>query len=143
MITIQIDEEQMKTYNKYFMQKLAKNLNIPEQEFNQKLNETEHQITESMPEYFNFDELISITCDEFKITIDEFRSGYRYGNLGKARQVVCYIMKLLEVRNKRISKVSGFKSSNISASVRIISRDQEALVHVNNILQNLKMYEEV
>jgi chromosomal replication initiation ATPase DnaA len=133
----------MKTYDRHFLQRLAKNLNIAEKEFNQKLYETEKQITGSMPEKFDYDELVELTCDEYKITADEFHSFYRYGELGKARQTVCYLMSLLGFKNNRIAKVTGFKHSNISASIRIISADLNALNHVNAILEKLRIYEEI
>lgn len=127
----------MKTYDRHFLQRLAKNLNIAEKDFNQKLYETEKQITGSMPEKFDFDELVELTCDEYKITAEEFHSFYRYGELGKARQTVCYLLSLLGCKNNRIVKITGFKQSNISASIRIISADLIALIHVNRILNNL------
>lgn len=124
----------MKTYDKRFLHKLAKNLNIPEREFNQKLYLTEKQIM-NLPDEFEYDKLVELTCDEYKISEDEFHSFYRYGELGKARQSVCYIMSLMGFKNKRIAKITGFKPSNISASVRIISADLNALNHINNILE--------
>lgn len=119
------------------MNRLRRNLGIPEPEFRSALYRTEQEQNSSFPESFDYDRLVSYVCDEYGISTDEYESGFKYGNLGKARQTVCFIMSVLGAKNIRISNVTGFRPSTISNSVRNISEDYEALITVERILEKL------
>ena len=80
----------------------------------------------------NYEKLVEIVCQEYGITTNEYYSTFRYGNIGKARQVVCYILRN-SMRNIEVSEITRFSPARISNSVRIISRDRDALLKINQI----------
>ena len=80
----------------------------------------------------SYEKLVEIVCQEYGINTDEYYSKFRYGNIGRARQVICYILRQT-MRNIEVSKITGFSPARISNSVRIISRDRDALLKVNQI----------
>ena len=80
----------------------------------------------------SYEKLVEIVCQDYGINTNEYYSKFRYGNIGKARQVVCYILRN-SMRNIEVSKITGFSPARISNSVRIISRDRYALLKVNQI----------
>jgi hypothetical protein len=127
----------MKCYTKQFLKKLGKNLNINDEEFMVKLRETENEYRRKLPDNFDYLTLVGLACEEFKITTDEYFSKYRYGQLGKVRQSVCFIMKVLGAKLVQISKLTGYTSSYISNSIRLISDDVDALKKIELIIKYL------
>jgi len=127
----------MKMYDKYFLNRLQKNLGVSQAEFRAKLHLTEQEQNRSFPDEFDYERLVFLVCEEYKISENEFFSDFRYGNIGKARQTVCFIMSVLGAKNIRISNVTGFKKSTISNSVRIISNDYDALLRIERILEKM------
>lgn len=127
----------MKHYDKQFMNILRRNLNIDTDKFRALIRETENELSHTLPENFDYMNLVDATCREYGITNTEYFTQYRYGYLGKARQSVCFIMRLMGAKNVQIIRLAGFSSSYVSNSIRIISDDVDALKHIERIIEEI------
>jgi len=127
----------MKTYDQKFMKRLGRNLGLPDSEFRAKLYQTEQEHNRSFPEDFNYDRLLTLICQEYGITTDEFHSDFSYGNLPRSRRMICFILSILGARNIQISSMTGFKPPRISNSIRDVEASYDDLLHSENILREL------
>jgi hypothetical protein len=70
------------------------------------------------PDNFPLERLIDEVCREFEISVDEFNSNFRYGDLPRARWIVIKILQLYGAGNGEISKMTGFSPSRINKSIK-------------------------
>ena len=62
---------------------------------------------------FPIDKLIEFICIEYGITTDEFHSDFSYGSLSQASKLFLLSLALSGVRNKEISKLTGFSPPRV------------------------------
>jgi chromosomal replication initiation ATPase DnaA len=87
----------------------------------------------TLPGDFDYMRLIEVVCEVYGITEDEFHSDFRYGFLGTARQVVCYVLSLYNLTTSEISKMTGFSPSRVVKSVKTIKNKENAENLANDI----------
>jgi len=125
----------MKTYTRQFLKKLGEKMGADEN-YPAIIRETEEEMSRILPDDFDFARLKEIVCDVYGVSIDEFDSSFRYGNLGNARQALCYAMYYLGARNKQIAEATGFMPARISNSVSKVKRNNKDLLKVETIIKN-------
>lgn len=125
----------MKTYTRYFLNKLAEIIGIEKQQMEFYIRKAELECSKMLPDDFDFIKLKAIICTEFSISEEEFDSSFRYGKLGLARQVLCYSMYYLGARNKQIVILTGFKPARISNSVKKVKKNNAILLLVEKVIK--------
>jgi len=125
----------MKTYTRQFLKKLGEKMGADEN-YPAIIRETEEEMSRILPDDFDFARLKEIVCDVYGVSIDEFDSSFKYGNLGKARQAICYVLYYLGARNKQVAEITGFQKGRISNSVSSIKKSNEDLLKVESIIKN-------
>lgn len=77
----------------------------------------EEEYYRELPDDFNIENLVSIICEVFGISEDEFHSHFKYGELGAARQVMCYILSLYNLKSREISEMTGYSQPRVINSI--------------------------
>jgi len=95
------------------------------------INTFEEEYYRVLPPDYDINPLVKIACEVFEITEEEYYSQFKYGRLGTARQVVCFILSLYNVKSAEISRLTGFSQSRVINSVNNIkSNKTPTLLHM-------------
>jgi hypothetical protein len=86
---------------------------------------------------FDYEKIVTLTCQEYEITTNEFFSDFRYGNLPQSRKMVCYILYRIGMKNIQISRITGFKPPRISNSIRDMKVSSFGAMIYHNIMRKL------
>jgi hypothetical protein len=62
-------------------------------------------------------EIIILICQEYRITVFEFNSNYKYGELPQSRQLFCWTLHKLGWRNIDIAKATNFSPPRVKQLV--------------------------
>ena len=80
----------------------------------------EQEFYRILPDDFDISKLVEIICKEFEVSEDEFHSPFKYGKIGAARQAICYILSLYNLKSKEIAEMTGFTSSRVINSIKTV-----------------------
>ena len=71
-----------------------------------------------LPKDFDLFRMIVVISAEYGITTDEFRSSFKYGKLGEARQMLCAILSTYNLKPRIIAEMTGYTQSRVINSIR-------------------------
>jgi len=99
----------------------------------------EDEFYRTLPMNFEMNRLVSIICEVFSITEEEYHSNLKYGQLGIARQVVCFVLSLYNVRSREISQLTGYSQPRVIGAVKRMKMtdDPEIIDKIEQIVDKL------
>ena len=126
----------MKMYSESFVKAFAKKCSEEKvKDPGSIMRKFEYDFYKELPEDFEVSGLIKAVCEALDVSEDEYHSQYRYGNLSKSRQLVCYILKLYKLKSSEISQMTGFSQSRVINSIKAIRPSE--LEKINEITEKL------
>jgi len=85
-------------------------------------------------------EILNLICKEYGITRDEFESGFKYGRLSEARQLYVLVLFDSGMKNKDISKLTGYSPARITLMIRSARETAGLVPYFRKKYEILKKY---